>query len=180
MTRTKWLRVWDVCSITVLHVNSFLLLLLKVHREDPMAYVIYAATASDCLAFSLEAILLRHDHPRRWRVMDRTKWAYKIVYILLYATLIHIERITPGASGQIGQNIGSFCYLIGMFAYLLASVPLQLAIRRWWNRRRMASHVGDADSARINRKHKQSAQAGGLFAYLPEMDRTDNARAFLG
>ena len=93
--------LWDVFSIGLLGLNSFVMLLYRDDIEAPMKYVVSAGALAYVIILLLETILLRRD-PRRLKTVYRTRKVFKVIYALIYMTALMIRIISVLQSKETG------------------------------------------------------------------------------
>ena len=85
--------LWDIFSIGVLGLNSFILLYHRYGQHNGMDYVICSGAAGYAIVFLVQAIWLRGKPRERHRTARQIKSAFRLIYTAFYLTAIMLDVI---------------------------------------------------------------------------------------
>ena len=126
--RNKYKVLWDIFSIGIVGLNSFILLVSKlINHNKPLIHVDISFTILYALTLLIETIVFKG---KRNHKVDRTLLILKGIYILIYLTVIMISILNCfDEDGRISKA-ATFGYDALMFFILLLNIPTKLQFQK--------------------------------------------------
>lgn len=125
--KEKYRIIWDIFSIGIVGLNSFLLLMSKVIDQKPLLIVVCVFTFLYVVTLLIESFIFKG---KRNEKIDKTLIVLKVMYILIYLTVIMISIINCfNSDGEINK-VSAFVYDAIMFFILLLNIPTKLQFKK--------------------------------------------------
>lgn len=125
--KEKYRIIWDIFSIGIVGLNSFLLLMSKVIDQKPLLIVVCVFTFLYVVTLLIESFIFKG---KRNEKIDKTLIVLKVMYILIYLTVIMISIINCfNSDGEINK-VSTFVYDAIMFFILLLNIPTKLQFKK--------------------------------------------------
>ncbi len=123
--------IWDFIVIGIIGLNTFILLISKASIDEELKIVVVCFTFFYVLFLLLTLFVKKQKRPI---VVKKLRRFFKIIYVLLYLVVIHLQLIKVIQDNYITNKPQHILYYIIMIIGVLLIIPSKITIEKLWKK----------------------------------------------